>query len=81
MLKEMNGNRTEGVKVYCCEVDPQLVKISSDIIALAGLSDVVQVIEGMSGDTIRKLKDDGTIDKIDVLFLVCLILVNNCGDH
>ena len=70
MLKEMNGG-TQGVKVYCCELDPQFVKISSDMIALAGLSDIVQVIEGKSGETIKKLKDDGTVSKIDVLFLVC----------
>jgi catechol O-methyltransferase len=69
ILKDVNGSKLEGVKVYCCEFDPDFVKIASDHIALAGVDDVVQIVPGKSTDSLRKLKEEGKIDKIDVLFL------------
>jgi catechol O-methyltransferase len=69
MLKELNGGKTDGVKVYCMELDPDCAKIATDLVKLAGVDDVVEVVLGQSGDTIKKLKESGAVDKIDVLFL------------
>jgi len=69
ILKDLNGGNSDGVKVFCCELDDEFVTIARDMIALAGVDDVVQVIPGVSADSLRKLKADGTISKIDVLFL------------
>jgi len=44
-------------------------KFASDMIALAGVHDIVQIVQGTSTDSLRKLKEEGKINKIDVLFL------------
>jgi catechol O-methyltransferase len=69
ILKDVNGDKLDGVKVYCCELDKEFIKIASDTISLAGVDDVVQIVRGTSTDSLRKLKEGGKIDKIDVLFL------------
>jgi predicted O-methyltransferase YrrM len=55
--------------VYSCELDAGLAKIARDFVELAGLSDVVEVVEGKSTDSIKMLKEEHKIDHIDVLFL------------
>jgi catechol O-methyltransferase len=69
MLKDLNGGKADGVRVYCLELDPKFVKIAGDMVNLAGVDDVVTIVQGQSGDSLKKLHADGTIDKIDVLFI------------
>lgn len=76
MLRTLNGGEpsAKGVKVFTFELDAGFVRIARDLVDLAGLSDIVTVLQGKSTDLIRKLKEgkeDGgaTIDQIDVLFL------------
>jgi catechol O-methyltransferase len=69
MLKDLNGGKTDGVHVYCLELEPKYVAIAGDMVKLAGVDDVVTIVQGKSGDSLKKLKADGTIDKIDVLFI------------
>jgi catechol O-methyltransferase len=69
ILKDLNSGKTDGVKVYCLEFNPEYIKIASDVIALAGVDDVVQIVPGAASDSLRKLKAEGKLDKIDVLFL------------
>lgn len=71
MLKELNGGRSEGVMVYSCEVNEEFVRIANDIVKLAGLDDVVEILCGKSPDLIRKLSEEGLVEKrgLDVLFI------------
>jgi catechol O-methyltransferase len=68
MLKEYGG---EDAKVYTCELESAIAKIARDFIDLAGLSSIVEVIEGKSSDSIARLAEEGKLDKggLDVLFL------------
>lgn len=75
MLRTLNGGpesaAAEGIKVFTFELDADFVRIARDLVDLAGLSDIVTVLQGKSTDLIRKLKDEegSAIDRIDVLFL------------
>jgi catechol O-methyltransferase len=69
ILKELNGGSTDGVKVYGMELEKHFAKIASDLVDLAELNDCVEVVQGPSEESLKTLKAEGEIDKIDVLFL------------
>lgn len=69
IMKDVNGGKAEGVRVLCLEFDDEFVKIASEHIKLAGVDDVVKIVPGKSSDSLRRLKEDGTLGTIDVLFL------------
>lgn len=69
MIKELNTGDLTGCKIYTCELDAGIAEVAETINALAGLSDVVEVVIGTSTDSIRMLKREGKISKIDVLFI------------
>jgi len=69
MLRTLNGGSADGVKVYTFELDAEFVKIARDLVELAGLSDIVTVIQGKSTDSIRSLKEESGLNQVDVLFL------------
>lgn len=79
MLKELHGNDTDktnrnddglrGCKVFSLELDAHFVDIARDLVDLAGLSDLVQIVHGPAADSVRKLHKEGVLDQIDVLLL------------
>jgi len=69
ILLDINGGDREGLKVYTCELDPKLSDIIKDHVEIAGLSDIVEVLVGKSEDSLKKLKSEGTIPHIDMLFI------------
>ena len=73
MLREFHGgNDTSGLsgcKVYSCELDPNFAEITRQHVELAGLSDLVEVVEGESAASLRRLKAEGKLNTIDMLFL------------
>ncbi|KAK5046480.1 hypothetical protein LTR84_008283 [Exophiala bonariae] len=69
ILRSLNGGSAEGVKVYTFELDENFVKIARDLVQLAGLQDIVTVMQGKSTDLIRKLQEESAIAQVDVLFL------------
>jgi catechol O-methyltransferase len=69
LIKELNAGDLRGCMVYTCELDPAIAKIAQDIIGLAGLNDIVEILVGRSTDSIRMLKNEGKISHIDVLFI------------
>jgi catechol O-methyltransferase len=69
IMRDVNGGRAEGVRVLCCEFDDEFVSIAGDHVKLAGVDDVVRIVPGKSSESLRRMKEDGTLDKIDVLFL------------
>lgn len=68
-LKELNGNDATGIKVYSVESDAKFVSIIKAIVDLAGLSSIVEAVEGLSYEVLRGLKKQEQAFIIDVLFL------------
>ncbi|KAG0645498.1 Catechol O-methyltransferase A [Hyphodiscus hymeniophilus] len=66
-MKEANGDT--GLRFYSLELMPEFAAIASELIALAGLSDIVKVIVGSADASLKKLVDDGELKDIDLLFL------------
>ncbi len=56
-------------RIWSIEADPLFASIAMNLIDLAGLSDVVTVVTGKSEDTLRRLKAESALERIDVLFL------------
>lgn len=69
ILRDLHGeNVPADVNVYTFELDPKMVTLSRDLIKLAGIGDVVHVLEGPGGDSLKKLHADGTITSVDMAF-------------
>ncbi|OJJ01267.1 hypothetical protein ASPVEDRAFT_626032 [Aspergillus versicolor CBS 583.65] len=80
ILKEIHGGdgmgvggavKEEGCRVYTFEKDAELVRMAREVIELAGLSDIVTVIEGTAGEGVRGLVAEGEIQpgSVDMVFL------------
>lgn len=74
-LRKLNATTTTGTgqqdrttRVFTTELDKTFASIARDLIALAGLEDIVTVLEGPAGESIRSIKTLGQIDKVDVMF-------------
>ncbi|KAK6382246.1 hypothetical protein LTS17_004133 [Exophiala oligosperma] len=67
-LKKLNESTSETCKVFTTELDETIASVARDLIALAGLDDVVTVLDGPAAETIRKIKTEGQIDTVDVMF-------------
>lgn len=57
------------VKVFSMELEPDFVSIIRDFVDTSGLSGTVEVLEGESGESLKRLKAEKGIERIDVLFL------------
>ncbi|KAK5198576.1 hypothetical protein LTR99_008223 [Exophiala xenobiotica] len=68
ILKSLNPGEESRCKVFAMELDPKFAAIARDLVDLAGLKDIVTVLEGPAADNIRALKTSHTIDKVDVAF-------------
>ncbi len=57
-------------KVYTFEKDPEFVKMAREVIELAGLSDIVTVIEGTAAEALRGLVAEGKVQRgsVDMVF-------------
>lgn len=70
MLKRLDQSRGNAkVQVFSLELEPEFVQIIDDFVRMTGQTETTRVVQGRSADLLRKLKQDGTIDHIDVLFL------------
>lgn len=69
ILRSVNRGKAEGLHVFAVEPKDDFVEIARDLVELAGLSDIVMVIKGLSGHVLRTLKSEHSVDKIDVLFM------------
>ncbi|KAF5610174.1 catechol O-methyltransferase [Fusarium subglutinans] len=54
---------------WSLEADPVFAGITMNLVDLAGLSDVVKVITGKAADSLRRLKEEGKLESVDMLFL------------
>lgn len=58
-----------GQRYYSLEHNPEFGAVISSLVDLAGLSDIVKVEIGASSSTLRRLYREGTLRKIDIMFL------------
>lgn len=58
-----------GKRYYSLEMNPEFAAVVASLVNLAGLSDVVTVVVGASGNSLKRLSDDGTFKHIDLLFI------------
>ncbi|CAG9995515.1 unnamed protein product, partial [Clonostachys byssicola] len=58
-----------GQHYYCLERNPEFAAVVTSLVDLAGLSDLVKVFVGASGDSLRRLNAEGKLPHIDLLFL------------
>lgn len=68
ILRDLSG--AEASRVYTFELSAVNAQIARDFIGLAGLQDVVHVVEGSSSESLRKLHAEGKLSAggVDVLF-------------
>ncbi|KAK3055621.1 hypothetical protein LTR09_003542 [Extremus antarcticus] len=57
------------IYIWSLEFDANFAAIASELIKLAGLSDIVSVVVGSADESLRKLKADSKLSSIDFLFL------------
>ncbi|KAL7930804.1 S-adenosyl-L-methionine-dependent methyltransferase [Trichoderma chlorosporum] len=67
----MRRNSEPGQKprVWSLEMSSEFAAIARELVMLAGLSDIVTVVTGPAEESLRKLHKEGTLTKVDLLFL------------
>jgi len=63
------SRRAGGKGYYCLEHNPEFAAVVASLVDLAGLSDYVKVIVGSAEDSFTRLKKEGVLTHIDLLFL------------
>lgn len=58
-----------GKQYFSLERNPEFAAVIMSLADLAGLSDIVKVVVGASGESIQRLHTDRAIQKIDLMFL------------
>ena len=61
--------RAGGKRYYSLERNPEFAAVIMCLVELAGLSDAVKVVVGPSDASIKRLHADGTLKRIDLMFL------------
>lgn len=61
----------KGCRVYTFELDPEMVKLSRELIHLAGLDEIVHVLEGPAAESLEKLYNEGAVTRggVDMAFI------------
>lgn len=72
ILKDIHGiNAAEkGCRVYTFELDPEMVQLPRELTKLAGLDDIVHVLEGPASGSLKRLYDEGSVTRggVDMVF-------------
>ena len=58
-----------GQRYFSLERNPEFAAVIMSLVDLAGLSNVVKVVVGASGDSIKRLHAEGQLKRIDLVFL------------
>lgn len=71
ILRELNGPDSEGVHVYGFELDPKMAQIARDLVKLAGLDDIVTVVEGPGSESLKRLHSEANVKphQVDMVFI------------
>lgn len=57
------------IRVWSLEMSPEFAEIARQLIEIAGLSDFVTVLVGPTEESLRRLKEEGKLNGVDMLFL------------
>ncbi len=57
------------LRVWSIEINAEFAAIARQLVGLAGLSDIVTVVVGNASDTLKNLREDGSVENVDLLFL------------
>lgn len=57
------------LRVWSLEMNSGFASIAREMVGLAGLSDIVTVMEGSASESLQKLQKEGTLTDIELLFL------------
>lgn len=69
MLRDLHGeNVPADVNVYTFELDQKMVTLTRDFVELAGISDIVHVLEGPASESLKKLHAEGKVTSVDMAF-------------
>lgn len=74
IMQSLHGDKKEavarGCRVYTFELDEKLVGVSREFVRLAGLEELVMVVQGPAAESLRDLYEDGSIKAggVDVVF-------------
>ncbi|PWY81622.1 S-adenosyl-L-methionine-dependent methyltransferase [Aspergillus sclerotioniger CBS 115572] len=72
ILQSLHGAdaAAQGCRVYTFEIDPGMVRVAREFIQLAGLDDVVHVLEGPAAESVKRLYEEGKIARggVDMVF-------------
>lgn len=69
ILRSLHEPTASDLKVFSVEPIDEFVEIARYFVELAGLSDIVEVINGHSAGFLKSLKSQHGIDHVDVLFM------------
>lgn len=70
-LKDDEESGATKLKLYSVEIDPLIASVAMNLVSLAGLQDIVEVIVGASQHTLQRFHDEGILAEtgIDLLFM------------
>ncbi|VUC35653.1 unnamed protein product [Clonostachys rosea] len=66
--KDSTGDGEQAV-YWSLEADPVFAGIAMNLVDLAGLGDVVKIVTGKAADSLSRLKEEGKLTMVDMLFL------------
>ncbi|RAK72552.1 O-methyltransferase [Aspergillus fijiensis CBS 313.89] len=68
---DLEAGEEDKPRVYSIEIDPLVASVAMNLVSLAGLQDLVEVVVGASAHTLRRLHGQGTLGDrgIDLLFM------------
>jgi len=69
MRTHSSGDNKKNLQVWSLEMSPDFAAIARKLIEIAGLSDLVTVVVGSAEESLRKLKEEGNVTGVDMLFL------------
>ncbi|KAI4597556.1 hypothetical protein KJ359_004258 [Pestalotiopsis sp. 9143b] len=70
IMQELNHDDSDGIHIHSFELDPEMARIARDLVRLAGLEDVVTILEGAGAESLKSLVAEGKIlpRSIDAVF-------------
>lgn len=73
ILQDLHGRDAaeKGCRVYTFELDPEMVRVSRELVHLAGLDEIVHVLEGPGAESLEILYNKGAVTRggVDMAFI------------
>lgn len=69
MRKAAGQAHAANLRVWSLEASPLFAAMTMSFVDLAGLGDIVKVVTGKAGESMKRLHKNGDIGRVDWLFL------------